>query len=97
MAKKKKHKRLKTLGRRVMQSLDLPEEALGGLPKVTLLGRENMLVENHQGIFEYAADRIRLITTEGILCIGGEELRMKELSVERLYISGRIDTAGYET
>ena len=43
-----KNKRRIKLGRRFLSALDLPEEA-AGTPKVTLLGRDWALVENHKG------------------------------------------------
>ncbi len=44
-----KNKRRIKLGRRFLSALDLPEEA-AGTPKVTLLGRDWALVENHKGL-----------------------------------------------
>ena len=45
-------KRKIRLGKRIAEALDLPDEAVSGLPKLTLHGSEILLIENHKGIFE---------------------------------------------
>ena len=91
MGKRKRHIHL---GRRILSALDLPEEA-AGTPKITLLGREHALVENHQGVQQYRAEEVCLQTRAGLLCITGQALTLRELSPERLYISGCIQGIGY--
>mgnify|MGYP000321546181 CR=1 FL=1 len=89
-------KRKIKLGRRVTEALDLPEETVSGLPKLTVQGRERMLVENHRGIFECGERVVRLHTACGILRITGEALTLLELSAERLYIAGTLCGVEYE-
>lgn len=91
-----KNKRKIKLGRRVAETLDIPEEMFSGLPKLTLQARETLLVENHKGIFECGESVLRLHTACGILRITGEQLTLRELSAERLYVSGEICTIEYE-
>ena len=50
MSKLKKKRKIR-LGKRIAEALDLPDEAVSGQPKLTLHGREILLVENHKGIF----------------------------------------------
>ncbi|MEA5059207.1 MAG: YabP/YqfC family sporulation protein [Candidatus Pelethousia sp.] len=90
-----KNKRRIRLGRRLLSALDLPEEA-AGTPKLTVLGREHALIENHTGIYQYRAQEICLSTKAGMLHITGEALTLLEITPERLYISGRVDSLRYE-
>ena len=90
-----KNKRRIRLGRRILSALDLPEEA-AGTPKLTVLGREHALVENHTGIYQYRGQEICLYTKVGMLYVTGEELTLRELTPERLYISGRVEGLRYE-
>lgn len=90
-----KNKRRIRLGRRILSALDLPEEAAGA-PKLTVLGREHALVENHAGIYQYRSEEIWLYTKAGMLLVTGEALTIRELSPERLYICGRIQGMRYE-
>jgi sporulation protein YqfC len=79
-----------------MDTLDLPAETLPGVPKVTMLGRETVLVENHKGILEYGPGCVRLITGLGVLRIGGTELELLQLGSELVTVSGRADSVLFE-
>ena len=92
-----KSKRNIKLGKKIIEALDIPEEALLNVPKLTVMGKDSMLIENHKGIFEYDDDFIRLNTTEGMLKVSGANLMLKEISENRIYISGQIKAAEYET
>lgn len=83
-------KRKIRLKHKLVEALDLPSEAAEGQLRVVLLGRGDMSVENHEGIFEYEADSIRLTFPGGMLRVTGEGLELKELSQAKAYISGRI-------
>ncbi len=91
-----KQKRKIKLGRRVVEALDLPQETVSGRPKLTLQGRELILVENHKGIFECGESVVRLHTSCGILRVAGEGLTLLELSAERLYVTGLLCSVEYE-
>ena len=91
----KKKKRKIHLGRRVLGSLDLPEELLGSVTKITALGQECALIENHAGIYHYSENEICLLTVCGSLMVKGRNLVLKELSAERVYVSGIIESFSY--
>ena len=90
-------KRIIKLRHTLVHALDLPPEAAEGMVRVLLLGYEQMTVENHKGVYEYRSDLVRLQTKEGMLRITGNNLTLRELSVERIYISGNIAGFSYET
>lgn len=90
-----KNKRRIRLGRRLLSALDLPEEA-AGTPKLTVLGREHVLIENHTGVYQYRAEEICLYTKAGMLYVTGEDLTLREITPERLYISGWVAALRYE-
>jgi len=75
---------------------DLPADTICRWPVVTMSGRERLLVENHRGLCEYAADRIRIRSTCGMLCIVGEGMVLEELSGEDLCITGTLWRVGFE-
>lgn len=89
-------KRKIRLGKRIAEALDLPDEAVSGQPKLTLHGREILLIENHKGIFECGECVVRLHTACGILRITGSALTLLELSAERLYVAGALCSVEYE-
>ncbi|MEL7610050.1 MAG: YabP/YqfC family sporulation protein [Bacillota bacterium] len=89
-------KRKRALQFKVLQALDLPEETMKDVPKVTLLARQDMLIENHTGILEYKGDYVRVNTPLGVLRVDGASLELMELAAERVYIKGEIAAFCYE-
>lgn len=89
-------KRKIKLRKRMAEVLDLPEDIVLDVPKLTVIGNETMLIENHSGIYEYSDDIIRLNTPIGLLNIAGLDLVLKELSLERLYVTGIIYGINFE-
>ena len=95
MSKQRKPRR-RRLARRWLEYLDIPVETLPGVPKVTLLGRETVLIENHKGVLEYNAGCVRLITALGVIGVRGDELELKELGSELVTVTGTINSLSYE-
>ncbi len=73
----------------------LPEEVLFGVPKVVLVGRERMLIENHKGIVEYGGERVRVRTDCGLLMVEGSELVLDHLGQSDLLVQGKIARLEY--
>lgn len=77
--------------------LEIPQEIYSNIPKVTIVGFEQMLIENYKAILEYQDFYIRLSTEIGILNINGFELDLKEMTTDDLLITGKIDSLDFET
>ncbi len=82
--------------RQLLTRLDLPVETDATVPKLTMVGRGDLLVENHTGVLQYEPARIRLTTHEGVLQIGGTDLNLMELSTGRAYVRGTVSSVSYE-
>ena len=89
-------KRRIKLKKRIVEMLELPEETGSDIPRVTLFGDEARMVENHHGVFEYSDGGVRLFSGAGLLRIEGRGLVLKQMSADRLYISGDIGSVGFE-
>lgn len=89
-----KKKKIK-LKRKLLAALDLPEETEPAVQKLTMLGREDLLIENHMGVQQCDRKEIRIITHEGIVCIQGEELVLLQVAQTRAYIRGGIRSIGF--
>ena len=80
----------KKLKEKVAEILELPKEVVMDLPKITMFGDRNLLMENYKGIIEYDDNRIRVNTGRGIIKVTGEKLMIKEITLEDLMIDGDI-------
>ena len=77
-------------------SLEIPRELISDVPKITLTGRDNLLIENYKSLVEYEKDIIRINTSEGLLKLEGGELDIKTVTDEMMEISGKITSISYE-
>jgi sporulation protein YqfC len=76
--------------RSVGDVLDFPPDVVGEGPKITITGRQQILVENYISIITFSKEEIRLETTEGDLCFEGKELELKVLLATELRIEGEL-------
>ena len=49
-------------GKGMAEKLDLPKEVVLDLPLVSMVGQDEVTVENHKGLLEYSAETIRIAT-----------------------------------
>ena len=76
--------------------LDIPQE-IGGLdPKITIIGFDEMLIENYKGILEYEDFFIKVKTHIGFVNINGFELTVNQLSEGDILIKGKIEAIDIE-
>lgn len=91
-----REKRTKRIPNKINRILEIPQEVSSNIPKITVLGFEQMTIENYKAILEYQDFYIRLSTEIGILNINGFNLNLKEMTTDDLQISGKIDSIDFE-
>lgn len=82
--------------RRINRILEIPEEVVTDIPKITALGFKKISIENYKNILEYQDIFIRINTSIGIINISGLELKMEEMTVDDIVIEGKIDSIEFE-
>ena len=85
----------KDLLKKTLRLLDLPEDMDPRVPRITVLGREKMLVENVSGVRRCTQDVVLLLTGCGTLAVEGEGLQVKELGESRALIVGKLERWAY--
>ena len=68
----------------------LPPEIRRDVPRIILSGGEELLLEQHGGLFSYDSKCIRIRTGAGLLTGEGEKLVMEYFGVQDLMIRGKI-------
>lgn len=94
---KKTSKRNKSIQSRINRLLEIPQEISTNLPKITVIGFKQMLIENYKGILEYQDFYIRIGTHIGILNINGYDLYLEEMTTDDLLVTGKIESIDFET
>ena len=77
-------------GKGMAEKLDLPKEVVLDLPLVSMVGQDEVTVENHKGLLEYSAETIRIATGAGRLLLTGEGLELKQMLAACIVVKGRI-------
>ncbi|MCL2672355.1 MAG: YabP/YqfC family sporulation protein [Clostridiales bacterium] len=81
----------------LLQLLEVPRELDPYVPRITLLGRSELLLENHGGILSYREDCARFFTGVGTLRVEGADLRLRQMNAESLFIAGALHSISFET
>lgn len=82
---------------RLDEILSIPDDVSTNIPKITILGFEKALIENHKGILEYQDFFVRLNTYIGIININGFNLKLEDMTKDDLMITGKIDSIDFES
>ena len=82
---------------RLDKVLEMPKEISSNEPKITILGVNQMLIENYKGILEYQEFFIRVNTYIGILNINGFNLNLSEMTTDDILITGKIESLDFES
>lgn len=75
---------------RLAERLDLPAEAVAGVPRVTVTGRERVLVENHKGLLSYTDTEVEVNGRAVRVRIRGDGLLLRAMDREMLLVTGTI-------
>jgi len=88
---KEKHSLRESI-RRAAEQWDLPQDVLLGLSHIELEGDRELLIDHHQGIIEYTAERVQVATREHTLRIEGSELQLVAMNATQLRLRGTVSS-----
>ena len=89
-------RRRKNTFSRIDKILEMPQEVYSDTPKMTLIGFNEMVIENFKGILEYEDYYIRINTSIGIININGYELKLENMTNDNIKVSGKIESMDVE-
>lgn len=87
--KKKKINKLESI-------LELPQEVYSDLPKITITGFEEIILENYKGIIEYEEFFASISTYIGVVNINGYNLNLEKMTNDDIKITGKIESIELE-
>lgn len=88
-------KRREVISRAVADLLEIPKDLALDLPRITLVGKGELYIENHRGIIEYSLERLRVNLSRGYIEIEGQGLEISALMPDELAIVGEIRSLRY--
>ena len=83
--------------KKLVKAFEIPEDVMGDLSRLTMLGNKQLLIENHRGIIEYTPTYIRLNLVDGFLVIKGTQLILGNLQAEQILVEGKVGEIHYDT
>ena len=82
--------RKESLLERASQALDLPGDALAGMPRIELLGDRELRMEYHRGILAYVTKEIHISGGKLVVRVRGTGLELRSMNPAELLITGQI-------
>ncbi|MFJ7637252.1 sporulation protein YqfC [Peribacillus sp. NPDC097264] len=82
-------------GKKVKQlmtkTMDLPQDVMMDLPRITMIGQLHIYIENHRGLLAFTDSEVRLMLKNGQLLIKGTGFVIKTILPEEIMLEGKID------
>jgi len=75
--------------------MDLPQDVMMDLPRITMIGQIHIYVENHRGLLAFTDKELRLMLKKGQLLIKGKSFVIKAILPEEILLEGKIDQVIY--
>jgi sporulation protein YqfC len=75
--------------------LDLPQDVVQDLPRITMIGNVQLYIENHQGVLHFTSNLLQLQLSQGKLEVQGKQLVIRAILPEEVFIEGKIDGIQY--
>ncbi|WP_297634658.1 sporulation protein YqfC [uncultured Clostridium sp.] len=72
----------------ILKKINIPREVLTGEPKISIIGKEEIKIENHKGIKKFDENAIILNSNIGEINIEGKNFEILYIEEETIIISG---------
>lgn len=90
-----RNRKIEDMKTKVSEAFELPKEITLDLPKISIIGNIQTLIENHKGIIEYNPERIRVNSSIGVIRIEGKEMNLRNIGSDDIIITGEIKSMEY--
>ncbi len=81
---------------KINKILEMPQEVYSDIPKITMIGFDEMVIENFKGILEYEEYFVRINTHVGIVNVNGFNLNLENMTEDDIKVTGKIESMDIE-
>lgn len=71
--------------------LDMPQDVVYDLPRLTMIGDRQLYIENHRGVVHFSPECLTLSLSKGQLKVTGSDLVIRTIWSEEVFIEGIIN------
>ena len=75
---------------RASRAFDVPGDVLAGLPRIELIGTDELRMEQHKGILAYGPEEIHISGGKLVVRVKGCDLELRAMTPTELLITGEI-------
>lgn len=75
----------------IVNKMDLPEDVMMDLPRITMIGQIHIYIENHRGLLAFTDKEVRLLLKHGQLLIKGSAFVIRTILPEEILLEGKIE------
>ena len=80
----------------IAEKFDLPKDIVLNVPKITIIGNEEITIENHKGIILFERNIMKINTKVKPINIEGENFEILYIGDSTITISGKFKSISYE-
>lgn len=80
----------------IAEKLDLPRDIILDIPKITIIGDDEITIENHKGIIMFNNNEVKVNSNVGCISVKGENFEIKYIGGNTITISGKFKSTIYE-
>lgn len=82
---------------RLDRLLEMPKEIYSDVPKITITGFGEIIIENYKGILEYEEFFVKIKTYIGNININGYQLELENMTNDDIKVKGKIESIDLES
>jgi len=86
--KREQGKRNTDIRSQIANLFELPKEIVLNLPLISVIGNQELNVENYKSVMEYSEEVVRINTSCGVLKVEGRKLILRHMTSEAVTITG---------
>lgn len=75
--------------------LELPGDIMLDLPKIILVGDQQVFIENHRGIQEYNPKLVKVLVNDKVIEVTGENLTLRNILPDEICVEGQIASVSF--
>lgn len=80
----------------ISQKLELPRDIILDLPKITVMGDNEIIIENHKGVILFDEKQVKINSGVGLISINGSNFEILFMGGSTLILSGGFRSIIYE-
>lgn len=81
---------MRQIKRKIHEWLDMPQDVVYELPRLTLIGDRQLYIENHRGVLHFSNELLRLALSKGELEVRGQDLIIRTIWTDEVFVEGVI-------